>query len=84
VWPPNLRVDFAPTDAATPGVSGRGRFRTNSLGAIRTWCAHQRCFSPRAEYFYDDMHLSEAGARQLAELVVAWILEVSSALPARP
>ena len=32
VWPPNLRVDFAPTDAATPGVTGRGRFRTNSLG----------------------------------------------------
>jgi GDSL-like Lipase/Acylhydrolase family len=32
VWPPNLRVDFAPTDAATPGVAGRGRFRTNSLG----------------------------------------------------
>ena len=32
VWPPSLRVDFAPTDAATPGVTGRGRFRTNSLG----------------------------------------------------
>ncbi|HWC04535.1 MAG TPA: GDSL-type esterase/lipase family protein [Methylomirabilota bacterium] len=32
VWPPNLRVDFEPTDAATPGVTGRGRFRTNSLG----------------------------------------------------
>ena len=32
VWPPNLRVDFAPSDAATPGVTGRGRFRTNSLG----------------------------------------------------
>src|SRR5215813_2609327 len=32
VWPPNLRIDFAPTDAATPGVTGRGRFRTNSLG----------------------------------------------------
>ena len=32
VWPPGLRVDFAPTDAATPGVSGRGRFRTNRLG----------------------------------------------------
>src|SRR5215470_14305476 len=32
VWPPNLHVDFAPSDAATPGVTGRGRFRTNSLG----------------------------------------------------
>src|SRR5262249_50432101 len=32
VWPPNLRVDFAPSDAATPGVTGRGRFRTNRLG----------------------------------------------------
>ncbi len=32
VWPPNLRVDFAPTDTATPGVTGRGRFWTNSLG----------------------------------------------------
>jgi lysophospholipase L1-like esterase len=32
VWPPGLRVDFAPSAAATPGVSGPGRFRTNSLG----------------------------------------------------
>src|SRR5262245_46037837 len=32
VWPPNLRMDFGPTDAATPGVTGRGRFWTNSLG----------------------------------------------------
>jgi lysophospholipase L1-like esterase len=34
---------------------------------------------PRAEYFYDDMHLSEAGARRVAELVVTWILELSPA-----
>jgi lysophospholipase L1-like esterase len=32
VWPPGLRVDFEPSDAATPGVSGRGRFWTNRLG----------------------------------------------------
>ena len=32
VWPPGLRMDFASTEAATPGVTGRGRFRTNSLG----------------------------------------------------
>jgi hypothetical protein len=32
VWPPHLRLDFTPSDAATPGVTGHGRFRTNSLG----------------------------------------------------
>ena len=32
VWPPGLRVDFATSDAATPGVTGPARFRTNSLG----------------------------------------------------
>jgi lysophospholipase L1-like esterase len=32
VWPPGLRVDFATSDAATPGVTGQARFRTNSLG----------------------------------------------------
>ena len=32
VWPPNLRLDFVPSDAATPGVTGHGRFWTNSLG----------------------------------------------------
>jgi lysophospholipase L1-like esterase len=32
VWPPGLRVDFATSEAATPGVTGQGRFRTNSLG----------------------------------------------------
>jgi lysophospholipase L1-like esterase len=35
----------------------------------------------RADYFYDDMHLSEAGAARVAELVVGWILEL--AVPAR-
>ena len=35
---------------------------------------------PRANYFYDDMHLSEAGAARVAELVVGWILELA-ALP---
>ena len=30
----------------------------------------------RAEYFYDDMHLSEAGARLVAELVTGWIVEL--------
>ena len=37
---------------------------------------------PRAEYFYDDMHLSEAGAQRVAELVVGWIVELSP--PLRP
>jgi lysophospholipase L1-like esterase len=34
--------------------------------------------------FYDDMHLSEAGARRVAELVVAWILELPATLRPRP
>jgi hypothetical protein len=37
----------------------------------------------RAEYFYDDMHLSERGARLVAELVTGWILELPLAPPAR-
>lgn len=32
IWPPNLRLNFEPSEAATPGVSGTGRFWTNSLG----------------------------------------------------
>jgi lysophospholipase L1-like esterase len=31
---------------------------------------------PRAEYFYDDMHLSEAGAQLVAGRVIDWILEL--------
>jgi lysophospholipase L1-like esterase len=38
----------------------------------------------RAEYFYDDMHLSEAGARFVAERVVAWIVELGPPLRSRP
>jgi lysophospholipase L1-like esterase len=38
---------------------------------------------PRAEYFYDDMHLSEAGARLVAELVARWIDELEPTVPAR-
>ena len=97
------------------GPAEQARLLAGGLGPIKTWCAHQRYFSPRAlaegmrafndvlrdvcrepgmlcrdlaaalparaEYFYDDMHLSEAGARRVAELVVAWILEIS---PPRP
>jgi lysophospholipase L1-like esterase len=97
------------------GAAEQARLLAGGLGPIKTWCTHQRYFSPRAlaegmrafndvlrdvcrmpgvtcrdlaaalppraEYFYDDMHLSEAGARRVAELVVAWILEVS---PPRP
>jgi lysophospholipase L1-like esterase len=97
------------------GPAEQARLLAGGLGPIKTWCTHQRYFSPRAlaegmrafndvlrdvcrmpgmtcrdlaaalppraEYFYDDMHLSEAGARRVAELVVAWILEVS---PPRP
>jgi lysophospholipase L1-like esterase len=37
----------------------------------------------RAEYFYDDMHLSEAGARLVAGLVTDWILELPSTRSAR-
>lgn len=32
IWPPNMYVVFEPSEAATPGVSGPGRFRTDSLG----------------------------------------------------
>jgi lysophospholipase L1-like esterase len=94
------------------GSAERGRLLAGGLGPIKTWCTHQRYFAPqalaegmrafndvmrdvcrtrgvtcrdlaaalpaRAEYFYDDMHLSEAGARRVAELVVAWILELPS------
>src|SRR5262249_1912411 len=31
VWPPNLRIDFAPTDAATPGGTGPRPVRTKHL-----------------------------------------------------
>jgi lysophospholipase L1-like esterase len=97
------------------GPAEQARLLAGGLGPIKTWCSHQRYFSPRAladgmrafndvlrdvcrepgmlcrdlaaalppraEYFYDDMHLSEAGARRVAELVVAWIQEIS---PSRP
>jgi lysophospholipase L1-like esterase len=97
------------------GPAEHARLLAGGLGPIKTWCSHQRYFSPRAladgmrafndvlrdvcrepgmlcrdlaavlptraEYFYDDMHLSEAGARRVAELVVAWIQEIS---PSRP
>ncbi len=32
IWPPGLYVVFKPSEATTPGVSGQGRFRANSLG----------------------------------------------------
>lgn len=32
IWPPNLYRVFEPSEATTPGVSGAGRFRINSLG----------------------------------------------------
>ncbi len=32
IWPPHLYQIFEPSDEATPGVSGAGRFRINSLG----------------------------------------------------
>lgn len=32
IWPPNLYEVFQPSEATTPGVSGAGRFRINSLG----------------------------------------------------
>jgi lysophospholipase L1-like esterase len=32
IWPPHLYEVFTPSEAATPGVSGAGRFRINSLG----------------------------------------------------
>jgi len=32
IWPPNLHVVFKPTPETTPGVSGDGDFRSNSLG----------------------------------------------------
>jgi lysophospholipase L1-like esterase len=93
------------------GPAETARLLAGGLGPIKTWCAHQRYYSPgaladgmrafndvlrdvcrapgilcrdlaealppRAEYFYDDMHLSEAGARRVAELVAAWILEIA-------
>lgn len=108
-----------PTLWADPmGPAEQARLLAGGLGPIKSWCTHQRYFSPRAlaegirafndvlrdvcrspgmacrdlaaavppraEYFYDDMHLSEAGARRVAELVVGWILELSAATPARP
>jgi lysophospholipase L1-like esterase len=98
---------------AEMGPAERERLLAGGLGPIKTWCTHQRYFSPRAlaegmrafndvlrdvcrspgvpcrdlaaavppraEYFYDDMHLSEAGARLVAQLVVGWVLELSPA-----
>lgn len=32
IWPPHLYEIFEPSDETTPGVSGKGRFRINSLG----------------------------------------------------
>ena len=100
------------------GPAERERLLAGGIGPIKTWCTHQRYFSPRAlaggmqafndvlrdvcrspdmvcrdlaaavppraEYFYDDMHLSEAGARLVAERVVAWIVELHEALQLRP
>jgi hypothetical protein len=99
---------------AEMGPAERGRLLAGGLGPIKTWCLHQRYFSPRAlaegmgafndvlrdvcrspgvlcrdlaaavppraEYFYDDMHLSEAGARLVAQLVVGWVLELPATL----
>jgi hypothetical protein len=51
----------------------------------RAWCGDLAAAVPaRAEYFYDDMHLSEAGARLVAERVTGWILERAPPLAARP
>jgi hypothetical protein len=92
------------------GASERSRLLAGGIGPIKTWCTHQRYYSPqalaagmqafndvlrdvcrapgmtcrdlaaalpsRAEYFYDDMHFSEAGAARVAELVVGWIGEL--------
>jgi lysophospholipase L1-like esterase len=103
--------------AAEMGPTERARLLAGGLGPIKTWCTHQRYYSPRAlaegmrafndvlrgvcrlpdvscrdlaasvpsraEYFYDDMHLSEAGARLVAQLVTGWILELASTPPAR-
>ena len=101
--------------AAEMGPAERGRLLAGGIGPIKTWCGHQRYYSPRAlaegmrafndvlrgvcrlpdlqcrdlaaavparaEYFYDDMHLSEAGARLVAELVTSWILELPQRRP---
>jgi lysophospholipase L1-like esterase len=32
IWPPHYQADFVPSDRATPGIQGVGRFRVNSLG----------------------------------------------------
>lgn len=103
--------------AVEMGPAERGRLLAAGVGPIKTWCAHQRYYSPRAlaegmhafnnvlrdvcrlpdvacrdlaaavparaEYFYDDMHLSEAGARLVAGLVTDWILELPSTRSAR-
>jgi lysophospholipase L1-like esterase len=100
------------------GPAEQARLLAGGLGPIKTWCTHQRYFSPRAlaegmrafndvlrdvcrgpgmtcrdlaaalppraEYFYDDMHLSEAGAQRVAELVMGWIVELSPPLRPRP
>ena len=98
------------------GAAERSRLLAGGIGPIKTWCTHQRYYSPqalaagmqafndvlrdvcrapgmtcrdlaaalppRAEYFYDDMHFSEAGAARVAELVVGWIGELRA--PPRP
>jgi lysophospholipase L1-like esterase len=100
------------------GPAEQARLLAGGLGPIKTWCTRQRYYSPRAlaagmrafndvlrdvcrapgmicrdlaaavprraEYFYDDMHLSEAGARFVAERVVAWIVELGPPLRSRP
>ena len=92
------------------GAAERSRLLAGGIGPIKTWCTHQRYYSPqalaagmqafndvlrdvcrapgmtcrdlaaalppRAAYFYDDMHFSEAGAARVAELVVGWIGEL--------
>jgi hypothetical protein len=98
------------------GAAERSRLLAGGIGPIKTWCTHQRYYSPqalaagmqafndvlrdvcrapgmtcrdlaaalppRAAYFYDDMHFSEAGAARVAELVVGWIGELRA--PPRP
>jgi hypothetical protein len=58
----------------SPGVGGVWGRRPGGRGGLRGAAA-----PPRAEYFYDDMHLSEAGARLVAQLVVGWVLELPPA-----
>jgi lysophospholipase L1-like esterase len=102
--------------AADMAPAERARLLAGGLGPIKTWCEHQRYYSPRAlaegmqafndvlrevcggpdvlcrdlalavprraDYFYDDMHFSEAGARLVARLVAGWIDEIEATRPA--